>query len=393
MISLLLRLKRFLGILFGIVYFLSGLIKLMDPVGAGLVMKEYFDFMHLGFMEPAAKIFGVAFALAETLVGAALVCGVWRRYVGKIAIALQSIFTLLTLFLYIYNPEMDCGCFGEAIHLTHSQTFFKNIILLAMILAYYIPSKHLGETTRRKYVSFFIVSISSVAFMIYSLMYIPLVDFTAYKPGAELLSNASDGGDELYEAVFTYEKDGKSSTFTLEELPEDIDTWTYVGTDTRIKKDIAGSIVELSIFDPKSQKYVDSIAADGKALIVSIYDTDIKAATWEKIESLAAEAKECGMKVAILATDTVNIPKSLQNSAYTSDFKTLISLNRSNGGATYFSNGILIKKWAERVTPNKEEIQSIASDDSTETSIDYESKGSLVFQGFLLYVFAVLLLL
>ena len=77
MISLLLRLKRFLGILFGIVYFLSGLIKLMDPVGAGLVMKEYFDFMHLGFMEPAAKIFGVAFALAETLVGAALVCGVW----------------------------------------------------------------------------------------------------------------------------------------------------------------------------------------------------------------------------------------------------------------------------------------------------------------------------
>ena len=393
MISLLLRLKRFLGILFGIVYFLSGLIKLMDPVGAGLVMKEYFNFMHLGFMEPAAKIFGAAFALAETLVGAALVCGVWRRYVGKIAIALQSIFTLLTLFLYIYNPEMDCGCFGEAIHLTHSQTFFKNIVLLAMILAYYIPSKHLGETTRRKYVSFFIVSISSVAFMIYSLMYIPLVDFTAYKPGAELLSNASDGGDELYEAVFTYEKDGKSSTFTLEELPEDIDTWTYVGTDTRIKKDIAGSIVELSIFDPKSQKYVDSIAADDKALIVSIYDTDIKAATWEKIESLAAEAKECGMKVAILATDTVNIPESLQNSAYTSDFKTLISLNRSNGGATYFNDGSLIKKWAERVLPSADEIKEITAADPTEVAIDYQSKGSLGFQGFLLYVFAVMLLL
>lgn len=393
MISLLLRLKRFLGILFGIVYFLSGLIKLMDPVGAGLVMKEYFDFMHLGFMEPAAKIFGAAFALAETLVGAALVCGVWRRYVGKIAIALQSIFTLLTLFLYIYNPEMDCGCFGEAIHLTHPQTFFKNIVLLAMILAYYIPSKHLGETTRRKYVSFFIVSISSVAFMIYSLMYIPLVDFTAYKPGAELLSNASDGGDELYEAVFTYEKDGKSSTFTLEELPEDIDTWTYVGTDTRIKKDIAGSIVELSIFDPKSQKYVDSIAADGKALIVSIYDTDIKAATWEKIESLAAEAKECGMTVAILATDTVNIPESLQNSAYTSDFKTLISLNRSNGGATYFNDGSLIKKWAERVLPSADEIKEITAADPTEVAIDYQSKGSLGFQGFLLYVFAVMLLL
>ena len=393
MISLLLRLKRFLGILFGIVYFLSGLIKLMDPVGAGLVMKEYFDFLHVGFLEPSAKIFGVSFALAETLVGAALVCGVWRRTIGKIAVALQSIFTLLTLFLYIYNPEMDCGCFGEAIHLTHYQTFIKNIILLAMILTYYLPSKHLGETTRRKYVSFFIVSISSVAFMVYSLMYIPMMDFTAYKPGAELLANATDGGDELYEAVFTYEKDGKSSTFTLEELPEDIASWTYVGTDTRIKKDIARSIVELSIFDPRSQRYVDNVAADGKVMIISIYDTDINAGAWDKIETLTNESKECGIKVLILATDTTNIPETLQKIAYTSDFKTLISLNRSNGGATYFNDGILIKKWAERALPSNDEIKEVTSADPTEVVIDYQSKGSLGFQGFLLYVFAVLLLL
>ena len=206
MISLLLRLKRFCGFLFGVVYFLSGLIKLMDPAGAGLVMKEYYDFLHLGFMAPTAKLAGTAFALVETLVGAALICGVWRRKIGAIAVALQCGFTLLTLFLYIYNPEIDCGCFGEAIHLTHSQTLLKNIILLGLILLYYIPRKHLGETTRRKYVSFSIVSISVTCFMIYSWMYIPLIDFTAYKSGAELLSNAAEGGDDLYEAVFTYEK-------------------------------------------------------------------------------------------------------------------------------------------------------------------------------------------
>ena len=70
--SFLLRIKRFCGFLFGIVFFFSGLFKLMDPVGAGLVVKEYFDFMHIGFMAPAAKFIGVALALFEAILGAAL---------------------------------------------------------------------------------------------------------------------------------------------------------------------------------------------------------------------------------------------------------------------------------------------------------------------------------
>ena len=393
MISLLLRLKRFCGFIFGVVFCLSGLVKLMDPVGAGLVMKEYFDFLHIGFMEPFAKISGVAFSFAETLVGAGMICGVWRRTIGLIALGLQVGFTLLTLLLYIYNPGMDCGCFGEAIHLTHYQTFLKNLILLALILAYYIPSKHLGETRTRKYISFSIVTISIICFTVASLLYIPLIDFTAYKPGAELLDKASDGGDDLYEAVFTYKKNGKTESFTLEELPEDIDTWTYVGTDTRIKKEIAGSSIELSIFDPRSQRYVDTIAASGKVMVISIYDTDITDQDWNEIERFANDAKAYGVRPIILATDTVNIPKNLQSIAYTSDYKTLISLNRSNIGATYFYNGILIKKWANRNLPGKESIKTIVSGDPTETVIDHQSKGSLGFQGFLLYVFAVMLLL
>ena len=47
--------KRFCGFVTGVVFFLGGIIKLMDPVGAGLVMKEYFDFLHLGFLGFASK--------------------------------------------------------------------------------------------------------------------------------------------------------------------------------------------------------------------------------------------------------------------------------------------------------------------------------------------------
>ena len=111
---LLLRLKRFCGFITGLVFFIGGILKLMDPVGAGLVMGEYLDFMHMKFLGFAAKPLGLAFALAEAVIGTALITGVWRKATAYAAMALQGFFTFLTLALVIFNPEMDCGCFGEA---------------------------------------------------------------------------------------------------------------------------------------------------------------------------------------------------------------------------------------------------------------------------------------
>ena len=139
------RMKRFFGFITGFVFFISGILKVMDPVGAGLVMKEYFRFLHLGFLNGTAQAFGFTFALAEMILGAGLITGVWKRAMAQLAIVLQTLFTLLTLTLVIFQPEMDCGCFGEAVHLTHGETFVKNIILLTLLLIYYIPGSKIGR--------------------------------------------------------------------------------------------------------------------------------------------------------------------------------------------------------------------------------------------------------
>ena len=94
---LLLRLKRFCGFITGFVFFIGGVLKLMDPVGAGLVMGEYLDFMHLKFLGFAAKPLGLAFALAETVIGTALITGVWRRQIGTCAVVMQAFFTFYCL--------------------------------------------------------------------------------------------------------------------------------------------------------------------------------------------------------------------------------------------------------------------------------------------------------
>ena len=197
--------KRFCGFITGFVFVIGGILKLLDPVGTGLIMDGYLDFLHLGF-------------LAETVVGTALITGVWRKPMAIAAMGIQGFFTLLTLLLVIFNPTMDCGCFGEAIHLTHMQTFLKNIVLCALLAAYYFPPKQLGRNKGRKYVSFSIVTASALAFAIYSWMYIPLVDFTDFKPAAELRAGHESETDEeeMYEAVFVYEKDGIQERFGLD---------------------------------------------------------------------------------------------------------------------------------------------------------------------------------
>lgn len=383
------KLRRFCGFIAGFIFYISGILKLLDPVGAGLVMDEYFSFLHLGFLGFSSKILGTAIAFAETILGAALITGVWRRSTGIAVLSMQGFFTFLTLLLVIFNPEMDCGCFGEAIHLTHMQTFLKNLGILALLAGNFIPLKGLGRPKGRKFVSFGIVAASTLAFTVYSWMYIPLVDFTAYATTAHLQAAEKYPANEedMYEAVFTYEKDGKQKTFDLEHLPDS--TWTFVSTQTVLKEDFADTAVPLSIYDDEGN-YLDSLAAEGKVMVISVYDPDIRQSRWEDIEAFAAEAETAGFRTLILAADKGE--ESSENT-YKSDYKTLITLNRSNGGVTYISDGYIIRKWARRAAPDKEELLSLQAEPVTETMIGHSSQSSLTFQAFLLYVFAVMLLL
>lgn len=373
--------KRFYGYVAGFVFFISGILKLMDPVGASLVMKEYFHFLHIDFMDFSAMTAGIFFSFAECTIGAGLITGVWRRVVAPVSIGFQSLFTLITLLLVAFNPKMDCGCFGEAIHLTHAETFTKNLILLALLLIYYIPARHLGETRKKKYVSFGIVTVSVIAFAVYSLLYLPLNDYTDYHAGVSLKGETSAA--DAYQAVFTYEKDGVQEKFTIDNLPDN--SWTFVSTETVMTGEAAGDIATLSFHD-EDGVYADSLALKGKVIVISVYDTDLKEKDTQKIAAFMKRAEEAGFKPLLLSSSEMELPH------YIADYKTLVTLNRSNGGATYINDGFIAGKWAKKSLPTQDELAKISQEDVTESIIG-NSRSSLAFQGFLLYVFAVMLLL
>lgn len=346
--------RRIAAVIVGSVFFIAGMLKLMDPVGASLVVEEYLKFLHLRFLVPASGVAGSAMALFEAVLGTAMITGVWRRCTGIVTGVVLAFFTILTFVLWLLNPSMDCGCFGEAIHLTHLQSLVKNLVLCALWALAFLPLKSLGEPLKVKYVSFSIVAVSLCLFLLYSSLSIPLLDFTPFKPGEELQ---------------------QSEDVELEDAPL------------------------LSFCDAEGE-YFDELAARGNVVVASVYDPEnISPLMLESVSAMFADASAASVTPILLIAGTpdqldamTSDPMLLMNS-YFADRRTLMTLNRSNGGASYISDGQIVAKWAVRSLPSADKFAELVAKDNTESVIDENSPRRLGMQSILLYVFAVMLLL
>lgn len=328
--------RRIAAVLVGFVFFMAGILKLMDPVGNGLVVAEYYKFLHLGMIGPTAPFAGSFLALAETITGVALITGVWRRLTAVVSGAMLFVFTLLTVALVVFNPSMECGCFGEAVHLSHTQSLVKNLVLCVLWVFAFVPVRKLGNR-KIKFVSFAVASLSCCVFFVHSLLSVPLMDFTPFAPGCELAQENEE-----------YASDAPLLSFCNE-----------------------------------SGEYADSIATVGRVIISSVYDADrFNESGWNRLAAFFDMAEKAGYRPLLLVSA---VPGNFRcavdgDRCYFADRKTLMTLNRSNGGVTLISDGQVVRKWAFNFLPSEKGLSS-------------DSPKHLMFQGFLLYVFAVMLLL
>ena len=382
------RLRRFCAILIGLVFLVSGLLKLLDPVGTGLIVSEYFKFFHLGFLQGTAKGFGMVLSLLEAITGAALISGVYRRLTAAVTCILLVFFTTITVILWIANPAMDCGCFGEAIHLTHGQTLVKNLILLVLAIIAFIPFQNFGVPRKGKKVAFVLAALSLVFALWYNARHLPLIDFTEFAPGSELFASLDNDYQEMDGKVpsFIYERNGQRGSFTLDNLPDS--TWTFVAVDTLTRSGMYKSASKpvLSFLDEEGN-YQDELAVLGKVMVFSVYDP--AKADWDRIRSQAAEARACGATPLILTVPGEDVPDPV----YYADYKPLITLNRANGGATYFNEGELISKWSPRDIPAGEDLKGLLDREPVAASTDFIVGRRIRAQGFTIYLIALLLLL
>lgn len=386
-------LRRFAAVIIGIVLLCSGLLKMADPVGTMLIVAEYLKFFHIGFLAPAAKGIGIALSLIETLTGIALVTGVLRKLTAWVTTALLAFFTVVTLVLWIVNPTMDCGCFGEAVHLTHAQSLLKNVVLLVLALWAFLPYGDFGKTPVRKYVSACMATISVIGACIYCNRHLPLIDYTDFRIGTEIMASLDDEveADNHYREMRTYSKGDKQGKFLPGFYPGA--DWELVQTDTVfIEKSFAQEFLPILSFRDTADVYCDRMAAEGRVVVFSVYDP--AKAPWDRIVTQYNAVAETGATPLVLLAaapsqiSEFDAPATLP--LYFADYKTLISLNRDNGGLTYLSSGEIINKWSSRGAPA--DFTPVIYDDPVNLSTWTLSRNRLKAQGFCLYLAALLIL-
>ena len=132
---------------------------------------------------------------------------------------------------------------------------------------------------------------------------------------------------------------------------------------------------------------MDELAVLGKVIVFSVYDP--AKADWGLIRSQVADAQYAGATPLIISVPAENVPQD----AYLADYKPLITLNRANGGATYFEEGELISKWSPRDVPEKERLRDLLDREPVSVSTDFIVSRRIKAQGFTVYLLALLLLL
>lgn len=360
----------------GITFILSGFLKAVDPTGGALKIDEYLKAFHLGFLDFISMPAGILLSAAEFVIGMCILKGIMMKLFSKITLGFVSFFTLLTLYSALFNPVQDCGCFGEAFHLTNWETFFKNVVLLSCALLIFWQRDKFTPIATPKwkyiYIGFYTAFILCVSF--YALRHLPQIDFGVFKSGTLVAANDAAQPEHEYETVFTYSKDGQEKLFTLENLPDS--TWTFVSADTKLVSvsSYSGSGAELILKNPDGVYVTEEILGnEGPMFLLSVYNCKKIERVLAKDISLAKDIKDLyeaavanGARFYILSGNSLEdtekifpceeelVPDSLSVRVpvlYT-DYKSALSLNRSNGGLTYINNGTVIKKWSRYEYPS-----------------------------------------
>ncbi|NNC34033.1 MAG: DoxX family protein, partial [Croceitalea sp.] len=125
-------LVAFSRIFVGVLFIISGLIKLNDPVGFSFKLEEYFSqgVLDLPIFMPYALAIAVIMVIIEVLLGVMLLIGFKPKFTVWSLLGMIVFFTFLTFYSAYFNKVTDCGCFGDAVKLTPWESFTKDIVLL-----------------------------------------------------------------------------------------------------------------------------------------------------------------------------------------------------------------------------------------------------------------------
>ena len=354
-------------IIVALTFIFSGFVKAIDPIGLQYKLQDYLGAIGIpGFLPDwMLLIMAVLLAAVEFCMGIFLLFAIQRRLISKLIVVFMSIMTLITVWLVVANPVKDCGCFGDALHLTNTETLVKNIILLGCSIVIMrrplAMFRFISESNQWIVINYTIVFIFVCSGL--SLYYLPLFDFRPYRIGTNIprgMEIPKDAEQPLFETTFIMEKGGQRKEFTLNDYPDS--TWKFIDSKTvQVKEGYIPPIHDFSIADRKTGKDLTDSVLRHKGytfLLIAPYLERADDSNFGDIDQLYEYAQTYNIPFYCLTASTAKAIqrwKDITGAEYPfciTDETTLKTIVRSNPGLLLLKDGTIINKWSHNQLPN-----------------------------------------
>lgn len=356
--------KEFARYAVGALFIFSGIIKVNDPVGTAIKLKEYFEVFSIDiapFFEwfvPAALFLSVFLSVLEVALGIALIIGYRLPLTSWILLSMIVFFTFLTFYSAYFNKVTDCGCFGDAIKLTPWQSFQKDLVLLVFIVIIFVFRKSYTSLLSPKMLEIKMVfsTVVLVSLALYAIRHLPFIDFRAYKEGNHLPSLMKNSAPLKY--AYIMEKDGKQYEFDT--YPTD-PSYSYIEAKL-LNPDATAKITDLNVWQGDDE-YTDQLLVGNKLVIVVHQLSDVSLKKIDRIRNLTFD--NAAYQTWVLTSSDPETFEAFRHKHqlaapyFFADATVLKTMVRSNPGIVLLQEGTIVKKWHYNDTPLADEVTKL----------------------------------
>jgi len=357
----------FIRIVVGVLFIFSGLVKANDPLGLTYKMNEFFEAMNMVFMTPFSFAFSIFMIAFEITCGVAVLLGWGFRVFSILLLLLNIFFTFLTGYALFTGKVKECGCFGECIKISSTDTFYKDVALLVLSVVLVAYRGRIKPLFARYTGTALMILCVVLAFGIqwWALEHLPFVDCLAYKAGNNLWQKMQippGAVPDKYESILIYEKNGQKKEFTMDNYPWQDTTWKFVDRKDKLiqKGNAEPEIRDFVITDYDGNDHTQEILTmKGYVFLLFVKDAnEAREDNMEKIHALAMQAEKLNIPFYVLCSSTKIDAMSFQQKwklndipFYELDGTVSKTAMRSNPGLMLLDNGTVQHKWSFRDYP------------------------------------------
>ena len=366
-------------IIVAVTFIFSGFVKAIDPIGTQYKLQDYLGAIGMAGILPNWTLLAVAVFLAaiEFCIGIFLLFAIQRRLISKLTVAFMVFMTMVTVWIVVADPVKDCGCFGDALHLTNTETLIKNIVLFVCSLAImYRPLAMFRFVSKSNQ---WIVTNYTIVFILVSsglsLYYLPIFDFRPYHIGVNIPRGMEiPKGAKLpqFKTTFIMEKNGQRKEFTLDNYPDA--SWKFIDSKTvQTSEGYIPPIHDFSITDNKTGLDLTNSVLSHKGytfLLIAPHLETADDSNFGDIDRLYEYAQSYDIPFYCLTASTTKAIKrwiDLTGAEYPfciTDEAVLKTIIRSNPGLLLLKDGTIINKWSHNNLPNEAKLSRPISQSS-----------------------------